>query len=144
MYLYLFLSYSLRFRYMKTWLILELHEIVRASHVVTCPIGFILLWDIGRHEEVLKLCTLVSFTYFLPFCSIYSWFCEGPGVDHTVLYKNCESMYYSCVPNAFYFALWLPSAEGSAQVYDACSIFNLFRRLGLFLQFFGSLRSGLY
>ena len=38
------------------WLILELHETIRVSRVVSCmPDGFFLLCDLGRRGEVLKL-----------------------------------------------------------------------------------------
>ena len=33
------------FRHVKMWLILELHEIIRVSHLVTCPVVFILFDD---------------------------------------------------------------------------------------------------
>ena len=39
----------------KKFLILELHEMIRVSHVVAWSIIFILLCDLSRHRGVLKL-----------------------------------------------------------------------------------------
>ena len=43
------------FRHVKMWLILELHEIIRVSHLVTCPVVFILFNDWGWHGGVTKI-----------------------------------------------------------------------------------------
>ena len=43
------------FGIVKEWIITELHEMLRISHVVACPIDFILLWDQSRQRGSQKL-----------------------------------------------------------------------------------------
>ena len=40
---------------MKEWFILELLEMMKALDVVPCSIVFVLLCNLGRHGEVLKV-----------------------------------------------------------------------------------------
>ena len=44
---------------------LELHEMIRVSHVVLCPVVFILFCDQDCQEEVLKLTKEAQFCVFL-------------------------------------------------------------------------------
>ena len=55
--MYLFATYALflNFSKVRRWLILELHEMIRVSHVVTWPVVFILICDLVRHGGLLKL-----------------------------------------------------------------------------------------
>ena len=46
------------------WLILELYEIIKAPHAVACPIVFILICDLGRHEGLLRLMKNGQFQVF--------------------------------------------------------------------------------
>ena len=57
-------------------------------------------------EKCSILWKLVSFKYFSLFGYAYSRFGVGPRTDNNVLHKNCESMFYICVPNVF-FCLYL-------------------------------------
>ena len=43
------------FGQVKEWVIFKLHEMIRMSHAVACPMAFILFCDRGRQEEVLNL-----------------------------------------------------------------------------------------
>ena len=54
----------LYFRQVPTWLILELHEMIRVSHAVACPMVFILICDLGRHRGLLKLMKNGQFEVF--------------------------------------------------------------------------------
>ena len=38
----------------KEWLMLELHEMIKVSHILACTIVFILLCYLGQHGRVLK------------------------------------------------------------------------------------------
>ena len=42
------------FGQVKEWLILELHEMIKVSHILACPIVFILPCYLGQHGRVLK------------------------------------------------------------------------------------------
>ena len=48
----------------KKWLKLELHEIIKVSHIFACSVVFILLCCLGRHGGVLKPKRVVSFSNF--------------------------------------------------------------------------------
>ena len=39
---------------MKEWLILELHEMIKGSHILACQIVFILLCNLSQQGGVLK------------------------------------------------------------------------------------------
>ena len=43
------------FKQVKGWFILELHETIRVSHAVACPIVFILFFDRDEQGGVLKV-----------------------------------------------------------------------------------------
>ena len=43
------------FGQVKEWVILKLHEMIRVSHVVACPIVFVLLYNRVGHGGVLKM-----------------------------------------------------------------------------------------
>ena len=43
------------FGQVKEWVIFNLHEMITMSHVVACPMVFILFCDRGRQEKVLNL-----------------------------------------------------------------------------------------
>ena len=50
----------------KEYLLLELHEIIRVSLIVACPMGFNLLCHLIRQVRVLKLMKKLKFKYFIP------------------------------------------------------------------------------
>ena len=59
---------------MKEWLILELHEMIRALHVVACPVDFNLLCDLGQQLGVLKI---FLFQIVIPFSAFSLTFKVG-------------------------------------------------------------------
>ena len=84
---------------------------IRVSLVVGCPMVVIFCTVIlVSMEKYSNLEKLVSFKYFQPSWFASSRFCAGSDENHTVLHKNCESMYYSCVSNGFCFPLWSSSS----------------------------------
>ena len=85
----------------KEWFISELRKFIRMSHVLPCPMILILLCDRFRQGEVLE--RMIIFRYLWPLWSVSSEFWAGPGADHTIFYRNKESLFYSWVPNCFSF-----------------------------------------
>ena len=73
----------------------------QSIHVAACTVVFILLCHLGQHGKCSNLLKLISFKNFQALLSVSLRFCAGPDANHTVLYKNCESMHYSCVPMVF-------------------------------------------
>ena len=109
------------FGQVKEWLILELHEIIKNSHILTCSIVSILLRHLVRHGVVFEHIKMVSFKYFSLLWSVPLRFWAGLGADHTVFWKNRVGMFYNCMLNSFYCALKWRSAGRSAQTYGECS-----------------------
>ena len=60
--------------------------------VVAFPIVFFKFSDRGRHGGLLKLMKNDTFKYFLPLWPVFSRFWAGLGADHTLFYKNKESV----------------------------------------------------
>ena len=86
---------------------------IRVSLVVGCPMVVIFCIVIFvSMEKYSNLQKLVSFKDFQTLWFASSRFCTGPDENHTVLHKNCESMYFNCVPNGFFFPLWSSSLGG--------------------------------
>ena len=110
-----------------------MHEMIRISHAIACPIVFILLCNLDWHGEVLKLIKMVNFKYFRPLWFVSSIFLVGSGADHTGFCIYCESMLYSYAPNGYNFSLRSRSGGRSAQTYEKCLNLSIFSRLGLFL-----------
>ena len=99
----------------------EFHEMIRMSHVVACPITFILLCDQSRKGEVLRIMKMVNWKYFRSLWSVSSLFWAVPGVDHTI----CdESNWYSCVKNCFY-TFVVDFGQKSPQTYVKWLFFNI-------------------
>ena len=76
---------------------------------------------------------MVSFKYFWSLWSVSSKFWVSLGADHIVFHKNCDSMFYNCVSNGFYFALKSRSAGRNPSAVRV-----------LFLKFPGKSKSGLH
>ena len=95
--------------------ILKLHEMIRMSQIFACPIIFTLVCDLGRYGGVLEHIKNDQFQVFSAVVVVSSTFWAGLGADHTVFYKNCESIFYYCVLNGFYCALKSTSAKWSAE-----------------------------
>ena len=87
---------------------------------------------------------MISFKNFWPLWSVSSRFWAGHRKDNQIFSKNCDSMFYTCVPHAFYFALRSMSVGRGAEAYEECSNLDIFSRLGFFSKFLGGSRSGLY
>ena len=64
MYLFAIYALFLTFYLGTRWLILELYEMIRVSHVVACPVIFILICDLVHMEDSSHLQKMVSFKYF--------------------------------------------------------------------------------
>lgn len=76
----------------KVWFISELHEIMKVPHVVAFPIVFLyFLIEVGM-EDCWSLWKMILFKYFLPLWFVSSRFWAGLGADHTLFYKNKESV----------------------------------------------------
>ena len=78
-------------------------------------------------EESSNVRKMISFKYFR------LW-------GDSVLGKNCESMLYSYVPNAFCFAFRLRSGCSCAETCEECLNLRMFDSLDTFLQFFGQVK----
>ena len=110
---------------------------------VTCscvPDGFYFaLWLLST-ERSAKTYEKWSFLGFFSRCSLLP---PGPGVDHTVSYKNHESLSYSWVPNCFssLFGIKIDREECSNLRRRINS--NFYSRLGLFPRAFGKVKESL-
>ena len=69
---------------------------------------------------------MVSFKYFRPLWSVSLRFLAGFVEDQNVFKKKCESIFYTCVHNGFYYASELRSVGRSAQTYRKCLILSIF------------------
>ena len=74
---------------------------------------------------------MVSFKYFMPLWPVSSRFWKGFGADRTVFHKDCESMFYNCVPNGFDYS------GRTAQPYGECLNLSIFSRWGSFIEVSG-------
>ena len=108
--------------------LLELYETIRVLHLLAWPVVFILVCDLGRHKGMLKHEKWSVLSIF-GHCSTFPQDI-GPvfGANLTVFYKNCDSMFYNCMPYSFYWALKLSSAVRSAQTNGECSNLSIFSR----------------
>ena len=96
------------FGQVKEWLMLELHQIIRASHVVACQIVFILFYNRGSQGGVFKVMKNIVLVFlavwvFLP----------------TLLGKLRSDFYYNCIRKKEY-DIWLA----------CCMVFILLCRWG--------------
>ena len=103
------------------------------------PNGFSILEDWG-FEDCSKLCKIIIFKYFWQCWSVLSWFWAGPGADHTVFYKNQESVLYSFMPNCFCFRNQLGAL---LKLLKKWSILSIFGRLGRFPQVYWQVKKSL-
>ena len=94
--------------------LLDLHEMIRVSHVVGYPIVFILLYDRDKYGGVLEL---IKNDKFFKFSAVVVssgfWLC--PGTDNTEFHNIQESMFYNCVLKfkkngllKLFLAFWFP------------------------------------
>ena len=133
------------FEQVKKWLILELYEMIRLSHAVAWWFILIFLSDLGEHGGVLSFFKKGSASkYFQPLWSVSTIFWVGRGAGYTVFDKNCQNMLYSCVLNAFCFALQSSLRGRSLKTYNKCWNLSISSRLGPFLHFLGRSRSSWY
>ena len=85
-------------------LILELHEIIRVSYAVPCPITFTLFYDLGRQVGVFKLMKNPQYSVFLAVSVLfYQVFGHVKNCDLIRIAWNEKSATYCYVLNCFYF-----------------------------------------
>ena len=114
----------------KGWLILKLHEMIRVAHLM----AFLRVFNLLYAQTYEKLSFFSIFCRLVPFFQVFVQFKEWLMFK---LPKKNKNVTYSCVPNCFYFVLWVRLAGKSVQSYEKESFFTVFSRLGFFLQVFG-------
>ena len=107
------------------------------SHAVACQMVF--LWLLST-ERSAKTYEKWSFLGFFSRCSLLP---PGPGVDHTVSYKNHESLFYSWVPNCFSFLFEIKIGREECSNLRRRINSNFYSRLGLFPRAFGKVKESL-
>ena len=123
--------------------ILNLHEVIRALHLVACWIVFLLFDDWYWQGGVPKLMKNDHCLAFLAL-SVFSFkFWPGQGVTYVKTAQNKISVTYSCLPNCFYFILFPSLAGRSVQNYEKWSFFSIFSRFGPFPQVSGQVKEWL-
>ena len=65
------------FGQVKEWLMIELHKIIRMSHVVACPIVFALIYERGCQGRVFKVIKNDLFLVFLAVSGLFPKFLAG-------------------------------------------------------------------
>ena len=78
------------FGQVRVWFISELHEMMKVSHIVAFPIVF-LYFLIGM-EDCWNLWKMILFKCFLPLWSVSSRLWASLGANHSLFYKNKESV----------------------------------------------------
>ena len=108
--------------------LLELYEAIRVLHLLAWAVVCIFVCDLGRHRGVLKHEKWSVLSIFGHCSTFPQEIGQVFGADPTVFYKNCDSMFYTCVPNGFYCALKSKSAVRSVKAYEECSNLCSFSR----------------
>ena len=126
----------------KEWFLLKLNEMIRISHVVECPIVFVLLCNLGWQGGVLKLMKNAQLWIFLTVWELSSKFL-GRWRSGMRIAWNGKSVTWSCVPNYFYFVLWLRWGGRGFQSYQKWSFFSVLAVWIFFPKVLGRLSSSL-
>ena len=76
----------------KVCFVSALHETMKVSHAIAFPIVFLYFLIEVSMEDCWSLWKMILFKYFLRLWSVSSRFWAGLGADHTLFYKNKESV----------------------------------------------------